>query len=129
KIDALYQKNPSQKLTGVCIVCSASLCFFSCRVNTDFFTVAANTFIFYNTVNFGEQCIISATTYVHARIDLCTALAVNDASAIDELTIGTLGAKSFRFRITAILCTSGTFFLSKKLQIQTQHFTAPPYHS
>ena len=57
-----------------------------------------------------EQKVYHRTdTYIVARMNMSSSLAVKNVACKNKLTVCSFSAKSFRFRITAILCRTHTF--------------------
>ena len=54
-------------------------------------------------VRLGEQGVVGADTHVHTGVDVGAALADQDISGLDELTVGALGPKALGFGVTAVL--------------------------
>lgn len=67
----------------------------------------------YNTVYSSEQGIITAATYVQTRMDLGSALSVQDVACQYELTISSLSAKSLGLGVSAVLGRTNTLFMSE----------------
>lgn len=57
--------------------------------------------------------IIAALANVVARMDLCSALSVQDVASQYELSVRSLGTKALRLGISAVLCGTNTFFMSE----------------
>ena len=49
------------------------------------------------------------------RMDMGSALSVQNVAGLDKLSVGSLCAKSLRFGVTAVLCRADTFLMSKYL--------------
>ena len=63
----------------------------SLRINGDFFLVTAQTFVTHDAFSCGKQCIIPTPTDIQSRMDLGSALTIDDGTGFGELTIGLFG--------------------------------------
>ena len=61
----------------------------------DLLAVSAEPREVYHAVRFGVQCIITAAAYVKARMDVRSALSVQDVPGKDELSVSTFCTKAF----------------------------------
>ena len=61
-----------------------------------------------------KQCIITAAANVFTSMDMGTSLANQNVSCQNKLTVTTFYTQSFGLGITAVLCGTDTFFMSKK---------------
>ncbi len=57
-------------------------------------------------------------------MEVRAALLDKDVAGEDMLTVRTLDAESLGFGITAVLCGTNTFFMSKQLNVDLKHFIA-----
>ena len=57
-------------------------------INRNFLLILTKTFVAYNTADHCEQCVISTTSYIRSRMNLCTTLTIDNASGMTRLTIG-----------------------------------------
>ena len=55
------------------------------------------------------------------------ALTDQDVASLDELTVGALGTEALGLGIAAVLGGAHTFFMSEKLQTNTDHSEVPSF--
>lgn len=65
-----------------------------CRIDRNLFLVSTLSFKSYYTVNKCKQSVVSAASYVHARMDLCSTLSVKDVSSLNKLSVCSFCAQS-----------------------------------
>ncbi len=82
---------------------------FSCRIDRNLFLISSFSLISYNAVHKCEQSIVSATSYINARVNLCAALFVDDISGVYKLSVCSFRAQSLRLGITSVLCRTNSF--------------------
>lgn len=75
-------------------------------VNADLFLVSALALVFYDTALECKQRIVSAAAYVVAGMDLRTPLANQNVPREYVLSVRTLNAEAFGFRITSVSRTT-----------------------
>lgn len=56
-----------------------------------------------STINESIECVVATHTYVLAGAVNCTALTADDVTSLCELTTKNFNAKSFAFRLAAVL--------------------------
>jgi hypothetical protein len=67
-------------------------------------------------VDQSEESVIGAAANVNAGLNVSASLSYDDVAGKHVLTVSALYAKALSFAITAVLCGTDTFFVSKKLQ-------------
>src|SRR5690606_36719836 len=73
-------------------------------------------------VHFGEQRIVAAASRAHAGVNFRSALADQNASGGDKLTVAALHAQAFRNAVTTVLRRTDGLLLDKKMQVHFQRF-------
>jgi hypothetical protein len=73
-------------------------------------------FKLYSAFDKSEECVILTDTNVVTGMNACASLSYDDVAGKHVLTVSALYAKALSFAITAVLCGTDTFFVSKKLQ-------------
>ena len=91
------------------------------RDNAYFLAVAAHALEFYLAIFESEQGIVAADAYVLSWMNVSTSLTVQDVASQYELTVCAFCAKTLGFRVTAVLCGTNTFFMSKELHAKSKH--------
>ena len=66
-------------------------------------------------VHKGEQGVIGAASHVCTRVDMGAALANDDVTGGNVLTVCALYAKAFAFAVASVLGRADALFMSKKL--------------
>lgn len=74
---------------------------YSASVDRDLLTILAQPLEANCAAVSGEQGVVSALAHVHTGVDVGAALTHQDVAGLDELTVGTLGAKALGLGITA----------------------------
>lgn len=82
-------------------------------VYRNLFLVSALSFKPYDTVCSSEQGIITAAAYVQTRMDLGSALSVQDVACQYELTVCSLGTQSLGLGIPTVFGRTNTLFMSE----------------
>ena len=59
----------------------------------------------------GEQGVVLTLTNIGTRVDLSSALSDKDVAGQDKLPIGSLGTKTLRLTVAAVLGRTHTFFM------------------
>ena len=91
-------------------------CLLSYRIDRNLFLISSFSFISYDTVYQCKQSIISAASYIHARMNLCSTLSVEDVAGFYKLSVSSLRTQSLRLGITSVLCRTNSLFMSKKTE-------------
>src|SRR5690625_269847 len=63
-------------------------------------------------IGLGEQGVVSAQPYVHARMKLSAALAHDDAARCDSLATVHFDTKAFTLGVAPVACTTACFLVS-----------------
>lgn len=77
-------------------------------VYTCFFLVPSQSLESYDSINLGEQCIITALAHVGSRVDLCASLSNQNVSCENKLSVSRLNTQSLGLRVSTVLGTSHT---------------------
>ena len=80
-------------------------------VNRDLLAVLAHALELHSAVHEGEQSVVLTLTNVGTRVDLGSALSDKDVAGQDKLPIGSLGTKTLRLAVAAVLGRTHTFFM------------------
>ena len=72
-----------------------------------------------NSVLQRKKRIISAKAHIRARVVLCAALTDDDIAGLHNTALGLFKTMVLRIRITTVGAVSLTFFMSKKLKINS----------
>mgnify|MGYP000060526060 CR=1 FL=1 len=100
------------------------LCFLLGGVNRNLLTILAQTLEADNAVRLGEQGVVGTLAHVGAGVDVGAALTHQDVAGLDELTVGTLGAKALGLGITAVLGGAAALLVGEKLKTDVQLYEA-----
>ena len=66
----------------------------SYRIDRNLFLISSFSLVSYDTVYQCKQSIISAASYVHTRVNLCSALSVENVSGFYKLSVSSLRTQS-----------------------------------
>src|SRR5699024_10051489 len=81
---------------------------------------------FYFAIFESEQGIVAADAYVLSRMNVGSSLTVEDVASQYKLTVSAFCAQTLGLRVTAVLCGTNTFFMSKELHAKFKHCCTPP---
>ena len=96
-------------------------------VDRDLLTILAQPLEANCAADSGEQGVVSALAHVHTGVDVGAALTHQDVAGLDELTVGTLGAKALGLGITAVLGGAAALLVGEELKTNTNHDTDHPF--
>lgn len=96
-------------------------------VDRDLLAVLAQALETDNTVSLGKEGIVGADAHVLAGVNVRAALTHQDVAGLDELTVGTLGAKALGLGITAVLGGAAALLVGEELKTNTNHDTDHPF--
>src|SRR5690625_3329427 len=84
----------------------------SCQSTDDSTIVATLSLVIHLAFGRGEQGVVSAQSYVHARVKLSAALAHDDAARCDSLATVHFDTKAFTLGVAPVACTTACFLVS-----------------
>ena len=96
-------------------------------VDRDLLAILAQALETDNTVSLGKEGIVGADAHVLAGVNVRAALTHQDVAGLDELTVGTLGAKALGLGITAVLGGAAALLVGEELKTNTNHDTDHPF--
>lgn len=96
-------------------------------VDRDLLAVLAQALETDNTVSLGKEGIVGADAHVLAGVNVRAALTHQDVAGLDELTVGTLGAKALGLGITAVLGGAAALLVGEELQTDHHHNKGPSF--
>ena len=91
------------------------------RVNAYALSVLSCVLKFNGSVDQSKECVIRSDADILAGVDVSASLSYDDVACKDLCTVSLLDAKTLRFRVSAVLSRTDTFFMSKELQTDSQH--------
>lgn len=96
-------------------------------VDRDLLAILAQALETDNTVSLGKEGIVGADAHVLAGVNVRAALTHQDVAGLDELTVGTLGAKALGLGITAVLGGAAALLVGEELQTDHHHNKGPSF--
>ena len=91
------------------------------RVNAYALSVLSCMLKFNGSVDQSKECVIRSDADILAGVDVSASLSYDDVACKYCCTVSLLDAKTLRFRVSAVLGRTDTFFMSKELQTDSQH--------
>jgi hypothetical protein len=99
------------KTAGACFLQFVQL---NSRINTDPLSILTEFFEGDNTINLGEQCVVSTTPNIGTRMNSGTELPDDDVTGPDRLTAEFLHPAALPAAVAAVSRTAACFFMSHK---------------
>ena len=96
-------------------------CGFRLGIDADLLAGLAQTFELHDTIDLCVQGIIITDAYIVARMDFRSALANENVSRQNELTIAALGAQALRMAVAAVTGRTHSLLMSEELKIHSEH--------